>query len=517
MAIANEEILKKIQNDQFDLIIIGGGATGLGTAVDAVTRGYKTLLIEKTDFAKATSSRSTKLAHGGVRYLAQGNISLVKSALHEKIRMEQNAPFLVKNCPFVIPCYNYFDIPYYYAGLKAYDILGGGDITHKSKFLSKQETTNNLNNIKNNGLKGGIEYHDAVFDDARMAISLLRTFIDRGGVAVNYTEVTGFIKQNNKITGVTVVDQESQQQVDLKTKCVINATGIFSDKVRQLDEETAMPRLKLAQGIHLVLDRNKFNNNVALLIPKTVDKRVLFIVPWHDKVLCGTTDTNVDNPVYEPKALESEIDFVIKTSNDYMIDPISNDDVLSVYAGIRPLVLDNHTSTSKIARDDKVYISNSGLVTIAGGKWTTYRKMGEKVLDFAIQHNLLDYAPCITYSLKLHGFVNKKDAEAIPESYRVYGSDYKELSNLAGFNDKLHEKLSINKAQIEFAVEHEYAKTVDDILARRTRSLFFNAKAAVECANTVAEIMAKKLGKDKNWQQQQISDFKQIANNYILN
>lgn len=511
------KIVNDITKEKFDLVVIGGGATGLGVAVDAITRGYKTLLIEKKDYAKATSSRSTKLAHGGVRYLAQANISLVKAALHEKIRMEQNAPFLVKKCGFVIPCYNYLSIPYYFTGLKLYDMLGGNKVNHKSHLLSKSSIMQNMPNLQSNNLKGGVEYYDSVFDDSRMAITLLRTFLNKGGVALNYTEVTSFIKESNKIAGVNIKLNEEQEQFPIKTKSVINATGIFTDNIRKLDDENVKSVMQFAQGIHLVLDKKHFPCQSALLIPKTTDGRILFVVPWHDKVLCGTTDTKVNEPVYEPKALDEEIQFVLQGVNSYFNKSIQKSDVLSIYAGIRPLVSSGDDgATSKIARDDKVFVSKSGLVTITGGKWTTYRKMGEKAVDALISNGLLPNAKCITYDLKLHGYIKDKEIESIPEEYRVYGSDFNILKNMNGFNTKLHDNLTVNEAQVIFAIENEQAQTVDDILSRRTRSILLDSKASIECSEKVASIMATKLNKDKTWEQDQVNSFKKIAQNYVL-
>lgn len=508
--------LNEINNSKFDVIVIGGGATGLGCAVEAVTRGYKTLLLEAVDYAKATSSRSTKLFHGGVRYLAQGDIPLVRSALKERYTNIQNAPHIAKETSFIIPCYNYLGIPFYYTGLKLYDLLAGSLNLSPSKYLSKYEIINKIPNINANNLKGGIQYSDGEFDDTRMAVSLLRTFLSFGGVASNYLKVTNFIKENNKIAGVEMLDTLSNEKLEAKGSCFINATGIFSDNLRIIDKSNSNKVIKFAQGIHIVINKENFEGRASLLVPKTKDGRVLFCVPWHNKVLCGTTDTSVKKAEYEPRALLKEINFVLNTTNDYLDKKVDLSNVQSIYTGIRPLVIDGHSSTSKIARDDKKFISDSGLITIAGGKWTTYRKMGETTLDFAIQHSLLKSTKSRTNSLKLHGYLSKKDVHKIPESYRVYGSDYNELSVMKGFNIQLSDKLDINEAQVEFAVHFEQAETIEDILARRTRCLLLDAKEAVNIAPKVAKIMAHILKKDQDWQNEQISNFNATAQNYII-
>lgn len=508
--------LKEINNNTFDVIVIGGGATGLGCAVEAVTRGYKTLLVEAFDYAKATSSRSTKLFHGGVRYLAQGDIPLVKSALKERYININNAPHIAKETSFIIPCYNYLKIPFYYTGLKLYDLLAGSLNLTSSKYLSKNEIINKVPNINSDELKGGIQYSDGEFDDTRMAVALLRTFLSFGGVGSNYLKVTNFIKENNKVAGIEMLDTLSNEKLSAKGACVINATGIFSDDLRIIDNKKANKVIKFAQGIHLVINKEHFDSQDALLVPKTKDGRVLFCVPWHNKVLCGTTDTSVRQAEYEPRALLKEIHFVLNTTNDYLNKKIGFSDVQSVYVGIRPLVTDGHSNTSKIARDDKKFISESGLITITGGKWTTYRKMGETTIDFAIQHNLLKSTKSRTSNLKLHGYLSKKDVSKIPESYRVYGSDYKDLAAMKGFNIKLSDKLDINEAQIDFAVKFEQAETVEDILARRTRSLLLDAKEAVNIAPVVAKVMAGILKKDQSWENEQINNFNTIASNYLI-
>ncbi|WP_445435870.1 glycerol-3-phosphate dehydrogenase/oxidase [Candidatus Borreliella tachyglossi] len=512
--------LKDLDNQAFDLIIVGGGATGLGIGIDSITRGYKTLLIEKFDYAKGTSSRSTKLIHGGVRYLAQFNIPLVKEALHEKALLEQNAPHLVHECAFVTPIYNILSLPYYYLGLSWYHNLLGSHkkSKYKTRLLSKSETIKKIPNIKTEGLKCSVVYYDDSFDDARMAISMLRTFTEKGGLAFNYAELVSFTKENGKISGAVIKDRMTGEEAIIKSNCIINATGIFADAIRKLDDSSAPSIIRPSQGTHLIIKKDKFNTDCAMLIPKTSDNRVLFVVPWHDGIVCGSTDVSIDKIEEEPKSLESEIEFIIDNMNNYLNHKISRNDVQSVYTGIRPLIIDpqGEQNTSKISRDEKIFVSDSNLITIAGGKYTTYRKMAEKTLKKAIENNLISNSTSITENLKLHGYIEKEEVLSMPEPFRVYGSDFQTLSKMEGFNNKIHADLSLNEAQISFAIEFEQAKTVEDILSRRTRSLLLNAKATIEATPRIAEIMMHKLGKSEEWKNEQIKSFTEIAKKYLV-
>ncbi|AFI31025.1 glycerol-3-phosphate dehydrogenase/oxidase [Borrelia crocidurae] len=515
-----KKVLGDIDNQNFDLIIIGGGATGLGISIDSITRGYKTLLIEKNDYAKGTSSRSTKLIHGGVRYLAQFNLPLVKEALYEQALLEINAPHLVNKRAFITPIYNILSIPYYYLGLSWYHNLLGKHKKHKykTKLLSKSETIKKIPNIKTKGLKCSVLYYDDSFDDARMAISMLRTFINKGGNAFNYTELTKFIKKNGKISGAIIRDTITGKQVTVKSKCIINATGIFSDKIRKLDDINAPNIIKPSQGTHLIIKKEKLNTQYAMLMPKTNDNRILFTVPWYDVIICGSTDIAIDKIEEEPKGLDSEIEFLLNNMNNYLNIKINRNDILSTYAGIRPLIIDpkGQQNTSKISRNEKIFISNSNLITIAGGKYTTYRKMAEKALTKAINENLIPAAMSITENLKIHGYMQREEINKIPEHFRVYGSDFQYLSKMKEFKNKIHKELPLNEAQIIFAIEFEQAKTVEDILSRRTRSLLFNAKATIEATPKVAEIMMHKLGKSETWKNEQIKNFKKVAKKYLI-
>ncbi|WP_051480069.1 glycerol-3-phosphate dehydrogenase/oxidase [Borrelia coriaceae] len=501
-------------------MIVGGGATGLGIAIDSITRGYKTLLIEKFDYAKGTSSRSTKLIHGGVRYLAQLNLPLVKEALHEKAILEMNAPHLMNKRAFVTPIYNTLSIPYYYFGLSWYHNLLGKHkkSKYRTKLLSKSKTIEKIPNIKTKGLKCSVLYYDNSFDDARMAISMLRTFTEKGGIALNYTELTSFTKKNDKISGAIIKDRITGEQASIHSKCIINATGIFADEIRKLDNINADNIIKPSQGTHLIIKQDKLNTKYAMLMPKTNDKRILFSIPWYNGIICGCTDIPIDKIAEEPKRLDSEIEFIIKNMNNYLDIKITKSDILSVYTGIRPLIVDpkKKHNTSKISRNDKIFVSNSNLITIAGGKYTTYRKMAEKALQRALKEKLLFESTSKTENLKLHGYIERQEALKIPEYFRSYGSDFEYLSQMKDFNNKIHPDLPLNEAQITFAIEFEQAKTVEDILSRRTRSLLLNAKATIEATPKVAQIMMHKLGKSEEWKNEQVKSFKKVAKKYLI-
>ncbi len=509
-----DTIAKLRQSDEWDLIVIGGGATGLGTAVEAATRGYKTLLLEKYDFAKGTSSRSTKLVHGGVRYLAQGNIGLVREALHERGLLRRNAPHLVQDLKFVVPGYAWWYQLFYGIGLKIYDLLSGRLSLGHSQFLSEQDTLSRIPTLKTDGLRGGVVYHDGQFDDARLAITLLRTLLDYDGVALNYLPVIGLLKQGERVTGVRAHDAETGETFELKGKIVVNATGVFVDDVRRMDNPTASAMLSPSQGVHVVVDKQFLPSDSAMMIPKTEDGRVLFAVPWHGKVVIGTTDTPVEHTSYEPRPLEEEINFILRTAAQYLTPAPTRQDVLSVFVGQRPLVKAEETeSTAALSREHVICVSGSGLLTITGGKWTTYRKMGEDVVEQAIQLVNLSPRPSITAELHLHGWTQTPEAEPL----KVYGSDAASIQDLPGANTLLHPRLPYFEAEVRWAARYELARTVEDILARRTRSLLLDAIASMEAAPRVAEILAEELELDTTWQQQQIEDYNALAAGYLLN
>lgn len=512
--LSREHLLKTARSSfEWDVIVIGGGATGLGSAVEAASRGYKTLLLEKYDFAKGTSSRSTKLVHGGVRYLAQGDIGLVREALHERGLLRQNAPHLVKDLSFVVPGYAWWDQLYYGAGLKLYDLLSGNLSLGHSKFLSEQSILDRAPTLNQQGLRGGILYHDGQFDDARLAIALMRTLIDQGGTALNYAPVIGLTKENGTVSGVQVKDIETEEVFNIKGKIVVNATGIFVDAVRKMDEPNAKDILAPSQGVHIVIDKKFLPGNSAMMIPKTEDGRVLFAVPWHDRILLGTTDTPVDGPAYEPRPLEEEIDFILRTAIDYLTPAPTREDVLSVFVGMRPLVQEEDAdSTAEISREHAIRTSDSGLLTITGGKWTTYRKMGEDVVDAVIKRTELPEHPSVSKHLKIHGWTE----ETVMTDIDVYGSDRPKVEQLPGADVLLSDRLSYTESEVRWAARQEMARTVEDVLSRRTRALLLDAAASIESAPRVAAILAEELDKSEAWQQQQIEDYRKLAEGYRL-
>ncbi|TRX62622.1 glycerol-3-phosphate dehydrogenase/oxidase [Fulvivirga sp. M361] len=504
----------------WDVIIIGGGATGLGVALDSVTRGFKTLLLEQDDFAKGTSSRSTKLVHGGVRYLAQGNIDLVKEALYERGLLLKNAPHLVKNQSFIIPGYSWWSIFFYTTGLKIYEFLSGKLSFGKSVHIAKKETKARLQTIKTDKLKGGVVYHDGQFDDSRLAINIAQTCLEHGATVLNHFKVKELIKDDNgTINGVVGYDTEANVSYELHGKVVVNATGVFTDDILKLDTPGSKNMVRPSQGVHLVLDKSFLPGNDAIMIPKTEDNRVLFLVPWHDKVVVGTTDTLLDEHNPEPVALEQEVDFILATANSYLTKIVTRKDVLSVYAGLRPLAApkDKSEKTKEISRSHKIVVSPSGMLSVIGGKWTTYRKMGEDTIDKAIAIGKLPPKACTTQHLAIHGAMPTSDRS---NHLYIYGSDWKEITALIeespDLGEKLHPRLDYLKAEVVWAIRHEMARTIEDILARRVRVLFVDARAAIEVAPMVAGLLAEELHKDYEWQQQQTEAFTAIATNYVL-
>ncbi|WP_108423666.1 glycerol-3-phosphate dehydrogenase/oxidase [Flagellimonas amoyensis] len=517
------QLLEKIENEQqvWDVLIIGGGATGLGVALDASSRGLKTVLFEQSDFAKGTSSRSTKLAHGGVRYLAQGNIKLVFEALHERGLMLKNAPHLVNPLSFIIPSYRWWEKYFYGFGLKIYDWMARKFRMGNTSLLKRNTLLKQMDNLNPKKLNGGVQYYDGQFDDARLAVNLAQTSIEQGGVLLNYMKVDQLKKDaEGKVNGVVVIDVETGKAYDVQAKVVINATGVFVDDILKMDNPEANTLLKVSQGIHLVLPQSFLKSEHALMIPATSDGRVLFAVPWHGHLLVGTTDTPLDRHQLEPKPLREEIDFILDTLKDYLKEVPTEDDVLSVFVGLRPLVLpeNKEVGTKEISRDHKLKVTASQLITITGGKWTTYRKMAEDTVDEAIAVGGLSTGPCQTKALKIHGYSN---APVEDGALAFYGSDAKGIAQLKkedpDLDYQLHPDFSFTAAEVVWAVRYEMARTVDDILARRLRILFLNAKAAMKLAPMVAGIMAEEMDKDKDWVDGQIQDFQSIAKNYLVN
>ncbi|MFO7301003.1 MAG: glycerol-3-phosphate dehydrogenase/oxidase [Acidobacteriota bacterium] len=502
----------------WDLIVIGGGATGVGIAVDAASRGYAVLLLEAHDFGKGTSSRSTKLVHGGVRYLEQGNISLVMEALKERGLLRQNAPHLVTNLAFVVPSYDWWEAPFYGLGLKIYNVLAGKYGFGPSQLLSRDETLARLPTIRTEGLRGGVVYYDGQFDDARLLINLVATAAEHGATLVNYARVIGLTRgADGFVDGVIVRDEEDGTETRARARVVINATGPFTDSVRRLADPDAPALIAPSQGIHLVFDRSFLPGDSAIMVPHTRDGRVMFAIPWHGHTVVGTTDTPIPEPTFEPRPFDEEVDFVLETAGQYLHTAPTRADVLSVFVGIRPLVSggDNRI-TAALSRDHTIHIDGSGLVTTTGGKWTTYRKMAEDTVTQAAELARLPERPCATRTLRIHGY--DEDA-ARHGDLRVYGSDAPRVRELAretpALGERLHPALPIVSAEIVWAARHEMARTVEDVLARRTRALFLNARAAIDMAPRAAALLAAELDRDEAWQRAQVRMFTDLAQQYL--
>jgi len=514
-----DELLQRLEDEPlWDMIVIGGGATGLGTALEAASRGYRTLLLEQSDFAKGTSSRSTKLIHGWVRYLQQGNLSLVLEALRERGLLIRNAPHLLHNLSFVVPLYDWWEGPFYGVGIKLYDLLAGKLGLGPSRLLSREETLCHIPTVEPNGLRGGVIYHDAQFDDARLAISLALTLTDLGGVGLNYLPVSGIIMEGGLVAGVEARDAESGREYRIRGRVVVNATGPFVDNVRRMIDPDAKELITPSQGVHLVLEGSFLSGDSAIMVPHTDDGRVLFAVPWHGRTIVGTTDTPVATATLDPRPLPGEIAFLLTHAARYLTRHPAPADVLSVFAGIRPLVRsDGSHDTASLSRDHTLLVDGSGLVTIAGGKWTTYRKMGEDTVTAAAQVAGLEERSSVTASLHLHGWQEGGDAK---DPRQVYGSDAVALEQLLeekpDWRAPLHPALPYCRGEVVWAVRNEWARTVEDVLARRTRALQLDARASIAAAPVVAELMACELGKDQAWPETQVAGFYELARGYLL-
>jgi glycerol-3-phosphate dehydrogenase len=499
--------------DPWDLLIIGGGATGAGCAVDAGSRGYRTALIEQHDFGKGTSSRSTKLVHGGVRYLEQGNITLVMEALKERGILRENAPHLVSDLAFVVPNYEWWEAPFYGAGLRLYDLLAGKYGFGPSRNLNKQETLERLPALKQEGLRGGVVYYDGQFDDARLLIHLLMTAAEQGATVVNYCPAVALLRNGTgMVSGAVARDLESGEEFDIPARAVINATGCFSDGVRRMAQADAEPMIAPSQGAHLVFDGSFLRGQSAILVPHTTDGRVMFAIPWHGHTLVGTTDTPIRDLPAEPVPFAEEIDFILQTAGRYLAKPPRREDILSAWAGIRPLVKSHGGNTASLSRDHSVHIDPNGMVTIAGGKWTTYRHMAEDCIDQAATLAGLEERDCATRRLRIHGY----DPQSRNHGHLgVYGSDAAVVREMNGDRPRLHPTLPYLEGEVIWAARREMARTVEDVLARRTRALLLNAGAAVEMAPRAAELLADELGRNPAWQAQQVEAFRVLAAGYL--
>ncbi len=514
----------------WDVIVIGGGATGLGAALEATTRGHRTVLVESHDFAKGTSSRSTKLVHGGVRYLRQGQIGMVRQSLRERERLLNNAPHIVHPLQFVIPSYTTAGSWYYYAGLKTYDFLAGRTQFPGARLLSRQQVTDSLPTLNEAKLRGGVLYSDGQFDDSRLAISLARTIAEHKGIVLNYTPVISMVHQGGKLTGVVVLDKESGREISLQGRVIVNATGVFADEIMNLDEESSPevphhgePVVMPSQGSHLVLDRSFLPGDAAMMIPETRDGRVLFAIPWHNHLLFGTTDLPVESVTFDPRPLEEEVEYLIEYAGMYLSKKPTESDILSQFSGLRPLVRSESAgkSTASLSREHEIRTSPSGLISIIGGKWTTYRHMGEQLIDLAEKVGDLKARPSQTATLPIHGapvMGKDKSLSSDDEFLNVYGNDVDDLRLLSekdpSLGKCLHPRLPYLASQVVWAARHEMARTVEDVLARRTRALFLDAQAALACAPQVASLLTQVLGTSESWKQEQIDSFEKLARGY---
>ncbi len=502
----------------YDLIVVGGGATGLGVAVEAASRGYDALLLEQADFAQGTSSRSTKLIHGGVRYLRQGNISLVLEALHERGLLIQNAPHLVHHLSFVVPLYDWWEGPFYGIGLKVYDMMAGKLGLGPSEKLTPEETLEHIPTIEPEGLRGGVIYYDGQFDDSRLAVTLARTAHNLGAIPLNHVAVTGIEHEAGLARGVTAIDRLTGRSYRFRGRVIVNATGVFTDAIRALDAPGARPIVRASQGVHLVLDRSFLPGDSAIMVPETDDGRVLFAVPWHDRVIVGTTDTPVPEVSVEPRPLEEEIEFLLTHAVRYLTKDPAPADVLSCFAGLRPLVSEGgDENTAAISRDHTVLVSKTGLVTIAGGKWTTYRRMGEDCVSQAAQVAGLEPRSSVTAGLRLHGWSDELDPS---DAQSVYGTDSDRLRSLIARRPELgeyvHATLPYKKCEVVWAVREEMARRVEDVLSRRTRALLLDARASIEAAPLVARLMAEELGLGEDWIRTEVDSYRELAAGYLL-
>lgn len=515
-----EELLKQALADDkgFDILIIGGGATGVGAAIDAASRGHSVLLLEAADFGKGTSSRSTKLVHGGVRYLQKGDIPLVMDALKERGIMRLNAPHLVSDLAFVVPNYTWWEAPFYGVGMKVYDALAGRYGFGKSRLLSSEETVERIPTIALEGLRGGVQYYDGQFDDARMLINMAQTAVDQGALLINYIRVTGLTKgEDGFLDGVTALDLESGESYRFGAKVVINCTGPFTDEVRRLDDGSLNPIISPSTGVHIVLPAEFLPRGTAIMVPRTTDGRVLFAIPWHHRVVVGTTDNPVDSVSLEPRPTREEVDFILENARQYLEKPPQASDVLSVFSGIRPLVkVSGADNTAQLSRDHTILVSKSGLISIAGGKWTTYRHMAEDVVDRAETLGGLPLQECVTKQLNIHGY-HKHSAQFGELAH--YGSDALEIRRLLqaeGNNDPVHPALPLKAGEVRWFARREMARTVDDVLSRRSRCLLFDAKSSREAAPRVAKLLAEELKRDVSWEEAQCREFEALSRYYLV-
>jgi glycerol-3-phosphate dehydrogenase len=476
--------------DRFDLVVVGGGATGLGVALDASLRGFTVALFESHDFAGGTSSRATKLLHGGVRYLAQGNVALVREALAERTTVMAIAPHLAQPLPFVMPSHQWWQTPFYGIGLKLYDLLAGRAGLGPTEFLNRAQTMEALPGVSPQGLRGGVRYWDGQFDDARLAIALARTAEAAGARMFNHAQVTA-IASDSDGHSVTVRDRIGGGEYCVRARCVVNATGVWVDAMRQA-AGTPSHMVSPSQGVHVVVDREFLGGEHALLVPKTRDGRVLFAVPWLGKVILGTTDTPRQDLAREPEPFADELAFILDEASRALSRPVGRSDIRSVWVGLRPLVAppaEGGGSTKALSREHTVVVDPNGLVTVTGGKWTTYRAMAEDVLQQCFDAGRLP--PRQGGQSVHHRLVGAPASASVPihaaPGWHLYGAEADEVRALPGADQALG--LGLTAAMVRFAVRKEYALTVEDVLARRWRALFLDAAQAIQMAPAVASIL----------------------------
>ena len=506
----------KMHGEPFDLLVIGGGATGLSTALDAVARGYSVALVERYDFAQGTSSRSTKLVHGGVRYLRQGNVSLVREALRERALLLRNAPHLTRAMDFVIPCQRVWEPVFYGVGLRLYDALAGKQGLAPSRLLGRTEVVEALPGVESAGLSGGVVYQDGQFDDARLALALALTAIERGALVLNYVRCDGLLKHGGRVAGARLTEVETGESFEVLARSVVNATGVFVDEVRRQDEPRAEAMVTASQGAHVVLPGHFLPGNAALMVPKTDDGRVFFAVPWQGRVVLGTTDTPVPAAEVEPRPMAEEIDFILSHARRFLVRKPDASDVLSVYAGLRPLVSrGSGASTATLRRDHTIVISGSGLVTVTGGKWTTCRKMGEEVVDRVEQAQEWSPRPSVTEGLRLHGAANEAELLPADDPRRGYGTAWQGIQELERENpvwaQPVNPSLPLRRSEVIWQARSEMARSVEDVLARRTRLLVCDASASAAAAPEVGRLLSQELGWTAAREAQSVAEFQALA------
>jgi glycerol-3-phosphate dehydrogenase len=502
----------------WDLIVVGGGATGLGIALDAASRGYRVALLEARDFAQQTSSRSSKLIHGGIRYLRHGNLGLVREALVERAYLLRNAPGLVRRLNFFVPAYSLAELAMAWTGLKAYELLAGRHRLGSARLVSARSAAEHFPTLTPHGLCGGVLYEDGHFDDARLAIALLQTAHRQGAVLLNYAPVVQLVKRpSGRVTGVTFLDQETGRSYRVHARVVVNACGPFVDRIRQWDVPGAHPLIQPSQGSHVVLPGDVLASPMAVVIPKTRDGRLLFLIPWYRRLLVGTTEVPLETPAEDPSPRPEEIEYLLEHLNAHLRRPVRREDILSSFSGIRPLVnpkVSAPKDTARLSREHVIRVSRSGLITVAGGKWTTYRRMAEEAVDVALRVGDLPFRPCRTQRLRLEGAGHEVDALLA----HPWGMPRAGVEALARAEPQLaaplDPRLPYQGAQVIWAVRHEMARTVEDVLARRLRALYLDARAAAAAAPGVAQLMAAELQRGADWQHQQVRSFVEVARSH---